>query len=116
MNREEELRLLSAWTAEATVGPLADVLVPRLVEELRRQPPVERLAYSVADVVDATGFSRDRVFALIRSGQLPSLKLEGRRYVRKTDLEAFLEREVRRTASEIEAENQPLARQARFVS
>lgn len=114
MTREEELRLQAIWMAEAMIGPLAEVLRPQLLEEFRRQPPVERIAYSVADVVDATGFSRDRVFALIRGGLLPSLKLEGRRYVRKSDLEAFLERAVERTAAE--QADDALPRQARFVS
>jgi excisionase family DNA binding protein len=51
----------------------------------------ERVALSVTDTCKATSLSRSRVYELIESKELPSLKVGGRRLILLRDLEAFLE-------------------------
>jgi excisionase family DNA binding protein len=49
-----------------------------------------RLAVSVAEVMALTGICRDKVYQLIRSGQLPARKLGKRTLITAEDLQAFL--------------------------
>ena len=48
-----------------------------------------RLAFGVQEVADALGVSRELVKHMIRTGQLPSVKL-GRRLISRKALERFL--------------------------
>ncbi len=49
-----------------------------------------RLAFGVQEVADALGVSRELVKHLIRTGQLPSVKLGRRRLISRKALERFL--------------------------
>lgn len=103
-----ELRVQAAWITEGLVGPLAETLAPLVADRLRARPPVERIAYSVEECADAMGVGRDKVNALIRSGDLPSVLLTGRRLVRVEALHHFLAQAEHATAEAIVAEQQHL--------
>jgi excisionase family DNA binding protein len=53
-------------------------------------PGEPRLAFGVQEVADALGVSRELVKHMIRTGQLPSVKLGRRRLISRTALERFL--------------------------
>ena len=50
----------------------------------------ERLAYSVDEVAQITGLSRDLLYDQMRTGQLDYIKVGRRRIVTRQHLEAFL--------------------------
>ena len=53
--------------------------------------PIEhRAAYSLAEVAGLTGLSISGLYVLISRGQLQSVRVGGRRLVRREDLDAFL--------------------------
>jgi len=52
-----------------------------------------RLAYCVRDAAAVCGFSKSKCWELIKSGELRSLKIAGRRLIRHSDLLAFLNSE-----------------------
>ncbi len=54
-------------------------------------PPLERIAYSVAEVAAAISLSDDEVYRLCASGELPSRKVGRRILIRRGDLEAWLD-------------------------
>jgi excisionase family DNA binding protein len=47
------------------------------------------LVFTIADAVAYSGLSRTRLYALIKSGDLPSLQVGGRRLIRREALDAF---------------------------
>jgi excisionase family DNA binding protein len=49
------------------------------------------LLYRVTDVAEALSLSRAKVYELITSGALRSVRIDGARRVRAADLEAFVE-------------------------
>ena len=51
---------------------------------------LERLAYSVLEAAAVTGLSRSKLYELIQSGGLSSIKIGGRRLIRHADLVALL--------------------------
>lgn len=53
-------------------------------------PLPERLAYTVPETARLLGISRAGVYNLIHAGTVVSVKLGGRRLVRRADLEALL--------------------------
>ncbi|MCV0387874.1 MAG: helix-turn-helix domain-containing protein [Nitrobacter sp.] len=53
-------------------------------------PGLVRLAYSVPEVAKLIGISKSKIWELIRSGELSSVKICGRRVVRHSDLLALL--------------------------
>ena len=55
-----------------------------------RSPGEPRLAFGVQEVADALGVSRELVKHMIRTGELPSVKLGRRRLISRTALERFL--------------------------
>jgi excisionase family DNA binding protein len=55
-----------------------------------RSPGEPRLAFGVQEVADALGVSRELVKHMIRTGQLPSVKLGRRRLISRKALERFL--------------------------
>jgi excisionase family DNA binding protein len=55
---------------------------------------VERLAYSIDEVIEATTLGRTTVFALIASGELRSKLVRGRRLVPVDALRQFLDPSV----------------------
>ena len=55
-----------------------------------RSPGEPRLAFGVQEVADALGVSRELVKHMIRTGELPSVKLGRRRLISRKALERFL--------------------------
>jgi len=54
------------------------------------RPARERLAYSVNEVAQITGLSRDLLYDQMRTGRLAYLKVGRRRIITRQHLEAFL--------------------------
>ena len=52
--------------------------------------PVVRLLYRVGEVALALGISRAKVYELISSGALRSVRIDGARRIKAADLEAFV--------------------------
>ncbi len=52
----------------------------------------DRLAYSVSEVVQITGLSRDLLYDEMRAGRLAYLKVGRRRIITRQHLEAFFAR------------------------
>ena len=52
--------------------------------------PVVSLLYRVSEVASALGLSRAKVYELINSGALHSVRIDGARRIRAVDLEAFV--------------------------
>jgi excisionase family DNA binding protein len=67
----------------------------------RREPAMEQLMYRPAEAAQVLGICRTRVFALIKSGQLRSVKLGAARYITAEALRAFVR--------ELEQESSPSA-------
>jgi excisionase family DNA binding protein len=59
---------------------------------------MEQLMYRPAEAAQVLGICRTRVFALIKSGRLRSVKLGGARYITAEALRAFV-RELERESS-----------------
>ena len=55
---------------------------------------MEKLAYRINEVVEATGLGRSKIYELINSNQLPVVKLDGCTLVLRRHLEALLERHL----------------------
>lgn len=51
---------------------------------------MERLLYRVPEVAEFLGVSKAKVYELIASGALPSVRLDGCRRVRADDLRAYV--------------------------
>lgn len=56
-----------------------------------------KLAFTVNEVRDFTGLSVSSIYRLINSDRLRSVKIEGRRFVMRSDLEDLFSRSVRGT-------------------
>lgn len=65
----------------------------------------ERLLYRVSDVAACLSLSRTKVYELVRSGTLPSVRIGGTRRVRGADLTAYVESLERVAAAEVMAES-----------
>jgi excisionase family DNA binding protein len=52
--------------------------------------PAERLAYSVDEVAQITGLSRDLLYDQMRAGRLGYIKVGRRRIITRRHLDAFL--------------------------
>ena len=52
--------------------------------------PVTRLLFRVTEVAEALSLSRAKVYELITSGALRSVRIDGARRIRAADLEAFV--------------------------
>lgn len=57
-----------------------------------RATPPERLAFRVKEAAEALAISRSRFYELVADGQIKVLKEGSRTLVRKTELEAYLDR------------------------
>jgi excisionase family DNA binding protein len=53
---------------------------------------VDRLSYTIPEVMAATGLGRSSLYRLMASGELPAIKVLGRTLVRASDLREFLDR------------------------
>ena len=60
--------------------------------------PVAKLAYGIDDVAEMLSLGRTTVVALVSNGDIPSIKIGGRRLIPRRDLDEFVERQ--RSASE----------------
>jgi excisionase family DNA binding protein len=54
----------------------------------------EKLLLTVGETQKKTGLGRDRTYALIRSGRIRSIKVGARLFVPRTELEAWIAREL----------------------
>ena len=52
--------------------------------------PVVRLLYRVGEAASALGLSRAKVYELINSGVLRSVRIDGARRIKAADLEAYV--------------------------
>jgi excisionase family DNA binding protein len=52
--------------------------------------PAEKLAYSIDEVVEITGLSRDLLYGQMRTGRLSYIKVGRRRIITRQHLDAFL--------------------------
>jgi excisionase family DNA binding protein len=50
----------------------------------------ERRAYSLAEIAALTGFAISTLYKLMHTGHLQTIKIAGRRLVRREDLDRFL--------------------------
>jgi excisionase family DNA binding protein len=57
----------------------------------------EKLSYTIAEAVAASGIGRTTIYELIKQGELPRVKVGNRTLIRRCDLEAMLERKVSRS-------------------
>ncbi len=60
------------------------------MSEVTPRRPDERLAYSVDEVAQITGLSRDLLYDQMRTGRLGYTKVGRRRIITRQHLEAFL--------------------------
>jgi excisionase family DNA binding protein len=60
------------------------------MSEVTARRLAERLAYSVTEVAQITGLSRDLLYDQMRTGQLGYTKVGRRRIITRQHLEAFL--------------------------
>lgn len=61
--------------------------------------PVERLAYSTAELAEALGCSRQHIHNLLARGALPSVKLGARRLIPRAAVEKLLAGELDEASS-----------------
>lgn len=54
-----------------------------------RAAPLEPIALRIPDASRASGLSRTKLYELMEAGELPSVKVGGRRLILRADLEAF---------------------------
>jgi excisionase family DNA binding protein len=74
--------------------PVGDLETHRTQEELMPTPGVEPRFYTLEDVATILNVRGAQVYALVRSGELPAVKLGGRGVWRvdRQQLEAYIER------------------------
>jgi excisionase family DNA binding protein len=65
---------------------------------------MEQLMYRPADAAQVLGMGRTAVFALIKSGQLRSIKLGGARFISADALRAFVRELEQKSANDAGAE------------
>lgn len=58
------------------------------------QPEPTKIAYRIDEAVNATGLGRTFLYERIRSGELKSIKVGGRRLILAEALIAFLDRQI----------------------
>jgi excisionase family DNA binding protein len=56
----------------------------------------DKLAYTIPEAVAASGLGRTTIYELIKSGEVPIVKVGRRSVIRRQDLEAMLDRKVSR--------------------
>ena len=63
----------------------------------KEKPEIESLFYSVPEAGERLNVSRQTIYLLIKSGELPSALLGRRRVVKKTDVDTYAETICNRT-------------------
>lgn len=68
-------------------------------------PPPDRLAYRVSEAAEILAISRSRFYELVAGGEILVLKEGARTIVRRSELDAYLDRleETARLAAEVKA-------------
>ena len=56
----------------------------------------EKLAYTISEAVAVSGLGRTMIYELIKRGELSVAKVGARTLIRRQDLEAMLDRKLRR--------------------
>jgi excisionase family DNA binding protein len=64
----------------------ADIKQPIAAKPANDRAPLQRIAYSVAEAAIVSNLSRSKLYELIGSGELKSIKISGRRLIRHHDL------------------------------
>lgn len=59
----------------------------------------EKLSYTINEAAAASGIGRTKIYELVRSGELPLVKIGARTLIRRADLEAMLTRHLTRQAA-----------------
>ncbi|EMY35638.1 DNA binding domain-containing protein [Arthrobacter crystallopoietes BAB-32] len=74
------------------------------------QTPVEQRFLKLTQVQDELQISSSQAYALVRSGELPAIRIGGRNQwrVEKTKLEEYIQDAYRRTSEAIEAGRLPV--------
>lgn len=52
---------------------------------------MEKLLYRVPEAAEFLSLSRAKVYQLVRSGRIPSVRIDGSRRIRSEDLHAYVE-------------------------
>jgi excisionase family DNA binding protein len=52
--------------------------------------PASQLVYTVVEAAQALRLSRSKTYELLRNGRLRSVRVDGRRLIRRSDLETFI--------------------------
>jgi excisionase family DNA binding protein len=65
--------------------------VALLPVEVPSPPPINRLAYKPADAARELGISRARLYELLKSGEIPAVKLGRRTLIRREALVSYLD-------------------------
>jgi excisionase family DNA binding protein len=76
-------------------GPPPRIASARLSVAAIRSPGegalVDKLLYRVTEAGECLGVSRSKVYLLIRSGALPSVRIGGARRIRASDLQGYVD-------------------------
>ena len=59
----------------------------------------EKLSYTINEATAAAGIGRTKIYELVRTGELPLVKIGTRTLIRRADLEAMLTRHLTRQAA-----------------
>jgi len=85
---------------EAVLRPIAAGLALLRLFAMKTLPPTPpRVALRIDEAAAAIGISRNSIYAMMKSGELPYSVVAGRRLIKVSDLEALLVRGAARSTS-----------------
>jgi excisionase family DNA binding protein len=90
---EHAIRRLIELEVRAAVQalPLQEPPPPRPDPQPSTTPAADRIAYRVNEAAKLLGISRAKLYSLIRDGELRAVKRVGMTFIRRVDLEAFID-------------------------